>query len=330
MDLLLLNGDRTPFYEQLESAGVKIFSLTHGKIKGVYNPFLIFRIIPYLKRYDIIHTHLFPTLYWVALAKLLSFCRVKLVFTEHSTSNTRIENRFFRVIDRFIYLFYAKIGCITNEVKDVLQQKLFIKDSKLVTIENGIYLSKYISTFPACRTDFGLNESDKLLIMVAGFRPQKDQDTIICALTLLPENVKLLLVGDGTRRLVLENLAKEQNVSHRVLFLGVRSDVAQLLKMADIIVMSSHYEGLSLSCIEAMSSGRPLIASRVPGLQNIVENAGLLFEHENSQDLSEKIIMLLNNNKLYTDIANRCTTRAQEYDIEKMVEKYVNLYHELL
>jgi glycosyltransferase involved in cell wall biosynthesis len=265
----------------------------------------------------------------VALAKLLSFCRVKLVLTEHSTSNTRIENRFFRVIDRFIYSFYAKIGCITNEVKGVLQQKLFIKDNKLVTIENGIHLSKYTSTFPACRTDFGLNESDKLLIMVAGFRPQKDQDTIIRTLTLLPENVKLLLVGDGTRRLILENLTQEQNVSHRVLFLGVRSDVAQLLKMADVVIMSSVREGFGLAAVEGMSVEKPVIASNVKGLGGIVNGYGLLFTKGDEKELAEQIRKLIFDAEFYNKVSQSCLYRSKQYDIYVMVDKYIQLYKKL-
>lgn len=84
VDVLLLNNAETQFKSKLkETSNGRIEGLSIG---SVYNPFLIFKIIPYLKKYDIIHLHLFPTLYWVVLAKWISFSNVKLVYTEHNLS----------------------------------------------------------------------------------------------------------------------------------------------------------------------------------------------------------------------------------------------------
>ena len=87
VDLLLLNGKSYPFLDELrEISDCKVISLSEG---SVYNPTLIFRLIKHLKNYDIVHTHLFPPLYWVVFASWWSFSKAKLVYTEHSTSNRR-------------------------------------------------------------------------------------------------------------------------------------------------------------------------------------------------------------------------------------------------
>ncbi|MGL6128110.1 glycosyltransferase, partial [Chryseobacterium artocarpi] len=176
VDVLLLNGEKTPFYEQLESTNsCSIFSLG----KSFYNPFYIFKIIPFLFKYDVVHVHLFPAQYFAVLAKILSFSKVKLVFTEHNTENTRLNNSKFRWIEKFIYKYYQKIICITPEVKKVLKAKLDIDDNKLIVIQNGINTSNIKISTAADRKKIGFSDHDKLLIMVAGFRAQKDQDTLI-------------------------------------------------------------------------------------------------------------------------------------------------------
>lgn len=106
-------------------------------------------------------------------------------------------------------------------------------------------------------------------------------------------------------------------------------DVPQLLKTADIIVLSSKYEGLSLSSIEGMASGKPFIASDVPGLKEIVSGAGVLFEQGNAIELAEKINKLLEDKEYYTEIVESCQKRAQEYDIIKMVDKHIQLYESI-
>jgi glycosyltransferase involved in cell wall biosynthesis len=140
----------------------------------------------------------------------------------------------------------------------------------------------------------------------------------------------LCLVGEGQNRVVCENLAQTLNLSHRVSFLGIRTDIPELLEIADIVVLSSHYEGLSLSSIEAMASGKPFIASDVPGLRDVVSGAGLLFLAGDAKCLAKKINMLLSDSELYEKTAQACLERSKQYDINKMVEQYIELYKEVL
>jgi len=143
MELLLLNGTKTPFFYELEKGGVTIHSLSKGDIKTVYNPLLVFQIISYLRKYDIIHAHLFPTLYWVALAKWLSRSKTKLIFTEHSTHNRRMEQKSWQIIDKFIYKQYDCIVSITKDVDSMIKSHLSFPLDKFKIINNGINLSQF-------------------------------------------------------------------------------------------------------------------------------------------------------------------------------------------
>ena len=108
------------------------------------------------------------------------------------------------------------------------------------------------------------------IFMVAGFRYQKDQPTAINSLKFLPKNYHLFLVGDGPECNKCQQLVNEQNLSERVHFLGKRSDVASLLKSADICVISSHWEGFGLAAVEGMAAGKPVVASNIPGVAEVV------------------------------------------------------------
>jgi glycosyltransferase involved in cell wall biosynthesis len=322
MDLLVLNGDETPFFHSLKKSGVKIHYLTKGNIKKIYNPLLVFRIIPYLKKYDMIHVHLFPTLYWVALAKLLILSKIKLIFTEHNTNNTRILKKgIWKKVDKFIYRQYDKIVSITAEVQKVITDHLSDFSEKFCVINNGIILSDWY-----CEKIKNKETETKTVIQVSAFRPQKDQMTLIRAMQYLPDDVRLLLVGDGDMRPKCEELVKELNLSDRVSFLGVRTDVPELLHSADITVLSSHYEGFGLTSIEGMAACKPVIASDVPGLREVVAGVGLLFPVGDEKILAERINELLSDSDYYKKVAKACLDRSKKYDINKMVDQYIELY----
>lgn len=323
VDILTLDGTETPFLKKAQSnPSSKVFSITKG---SVYNPLIILKILPYFKKYDIIHVHLFPALYWVALAKILSFSKVKLVYTEHSTSNRRRKSRFFKYADKFIYRTYSKIITIAEEVDYNIKKHLNLPLQKFQMIKNGIDTRFFFNSLPYNKDSFFSN-SDKILIQVASFREQKDHETLIKAMVKLPDDVKLLLVGEGYLKDKCINLARDLNIEGRIKFLGVRMDVPRLLKTADIVVLSSVHEGLSLSSIEGMAVGKPFVASNVPGLREMVQDVGTLFEKGNATDLADKIAELLQNESYYREIADRCYQHSKKFDLEVMINSYIRLY----
>ena len=324
VDVLLFDGDDTPFKQKLENKGIHIISLCDNT--NVYNIKIIFKLIPIIKRYDIIHTHNTACQMYVALAKFISQAKCKLVTTEHSTENRRRFIWWFKPIDKWMYKQYDTIISISQIATDFLVK--YIGDHyNLKTIPNGVNIKKFCDAEPI---EHIRNDGDVIITMVAGFREGKDQNTVIKAISKLPENYKAWIIGDGIRRPVLESLIDELKVSNRVKLWGVRTDVPQLLKTSDIIVMSSRYEGLSLSNIEGMSVGKPFVASDVKGLHEVTEGAGLLFPYQDVDILVEEILRLTSDKNYYHEIADRCLERAQKYDISKTVDGYLNEYKVLL
>jgi glycosyltransferase involved in cell wall biosynthesis len=329
MDVLLLWDNDLPFANQLRALDCcNVFVMKKSQnSKDVYNLAFVFKIRKLMKSYDIAHLHVFPSQYYAVFANLLNGNKTKLILTEHNTTNGRMAHKIFKPIEKFMYNNYMKVICITEEIKLIYENYLGLSD-KLITINNGVDVKKISDTLSYSKSDLGFNEQDRLLMMVARFNKQKDQDTLIKSLAYLPKSYKLILAGDGERREDLEGLAAKLNISDRVHFLGIRHDIYALYKMCDIAILSSHWEGFGLAAVEAMACGIPTIASNVEGLAQVVENAGILFEPENAEQLSE-IIVSLENYELYKSTAEKCLGRAKDYDIMKMVNKHIELYREL-
>ena len=114
------------------------------------------------------------------------------------------------------------------------------------------------------------------------------------------------------------------------MFLGDRVDVPQLMVTADVVVLSSHYEGMSLSCIEGMVSGKPFISSDVDGLHDIVAGTGLLFPHKDHKRLAELIRQVCENKEYGSEVVTHCRERAMQYDIENVVTGYEKIYYKLI
>ena len=201
--------------------------------------------------------------------------------------------------------------------------------TNICTINNGVDVKALHQATPIDRRTIGSDDAKFVVVMVAGFREAKDQDTLIRMMGLLPrEKYELWLVGDGVRRGELERLIESLRLGGSVRLLGMRMDVPNILRAADVVVMSSHWEGLSLSNIEGMSVGKPFVASDVNGLREVTEGYGILFPHGDEKALADIIVRLSQDEDYYQQVARRCYERARQFDISKMVEAYNAVYEE--
>ncbi len=321
VDVCCFDGVDTIFKQILLEKGINVYAFGHNC--NVYNPFFILKLLRLMKNYDVVHTHNTAPQLFAAICSML--CSVVLFTTEHTTSNRRRNWKWYVRIDKWMYSRYKKIICISKKAEENLR-KYQPEIQKICTIFNGVDIYKFYNAKPVDE----LKSNRIVVVMVAGFRYQKDQDTLIKAFTYLDKRkFELWLVGDGSRRNILENLVVQLGLTDNVKFWGIRSDIPNVLKTADIVVMSSHFEGLSLSNIEGMSVNKPFIASDVDGLREVVEGYGILFPHGDEKALATIIQKLSVDKEYYKYIAAKCWERAQKYDIQKMVDSYNELYNNL-
>lgn len=319
VEVLVFDGESTSFMQDLQNKGVTIYKL-HER-GGVYNPLNIFRLLKYIGKYDIIHTHLSICQLYVPIAKMIKFSKTRLITTEHSTNNRRRGKWYLRIIDKWMYSKYNKVICISPTTRFNLEKQIG-KKNNLIDIPNGVNVRAYLGPIKMVS-----NKDTFVITMVARFFEAKDQDTLVRAIKILPNRYVLKFVGDGPRKMEIENMVRELQIEDRVSFLGVRNDVPEILSSSDIVVLSSHWEGMSLSCIEGMASGNPFIASDVDGLREIVEGYGCLFPHEDYEALAVLIKKICENPDLYYRIAEKCQSHAKDFDISIMAHKYKQLYN---
>lgn len=316
VSLLVYERVYNDFERFIEKAGIKILCLNE---QNFHNPRVIFRLRKIFRDYDLVHAHLFPTIYWASLAA--RGLRVKLVYTEHSTSNSRRNKSYFRPIERFMYNRYDRIISISQQTQDALTSWLGQHDERFVVVNNGVDTKKFSSV--------KVPVIPKSLIMVSRFASSKDQETVIRAMEHIDKEAVLRFVGDGENRRHCEELAQELGVSDRVQFLGSRSDVPELVASSYIGIQSSNWEGFGLTAVELMAAGKPVIATNVDGLKQVVEGAGEIFNVGNASDLAARVNYLLKDHEYYQKVAKKCVQRAMEYDIAVMSEDYLALYRSL-
>lgn len=225
-----------------------------------------------------------------------------------------------KLIDSFI--------AISSAVKDDFMAGTSMNGQNIKVVSNGIPLQKFGRRQEA--------SDPREIICVARLKSdKKGQDILIRALAKLKKDgieCSCKLVGEGKSRKYLEALAKKYSLADNIQFLGNRSDVPELLTNAGIFVLSSRYEGFGIAIIEAMAAGIPVIASNIDGPKEIITDGqnGLLFESDNEVDLAEKIKMVIRDNNLRDLLVNNAFLSSQEYSIEKMYNKYLAVYNDLV
>lgn len=314
------------FEKDLIKAGVNIISLNCKNSKSLLLPIKLRHV---LKDYDVTHVHLFPALYQAALASV--GIKTPLVYTEHSTYNRRRAKKYLRPLEQLVYSRYSQIISISEQTQNALFQWLKPRaTSKFQTIHNGVNLGKYHKAEAKNPKDtFG--RAGIPILMVSRFVPAKDQATLIKALKFIENsNVFVAFAGDGELIQDAKKLAEEVGVSERCVFLGSRNDIPELIKSSAIGVQSSHWEGFGLTAVEFMAAGKPVIASSVDGLKQVVDGAGILFNPGDEQQLAKNITQLTTDNILYSDISAKCLNRAEKYSLESTAKQYYDAYNNIV
>jgi len=182
---------------------------------------------------------------------------------------------------------------------------------------------------PAGREHLGLEPGERLVLTVGRLVEQKNHGLAIRALARVPDAV-LAIAGDGPLRPSLERVAAEEGVNGRVRFLGVRPDVRALMGDADAIVLSSRWEGLPLSALEALASGTPLVATDVRGLRELVtDGQDALLVPEEPEALAAALGRVLDDSELAARLAEAGKRVEGAGSDDALVAGFLALYEKL-
>lgn len=271
---------------------------------------------------DLVHGHLYPSIYLALLA-----VGKKRIQTEHCSHNRRRDYPLFKFMEHFLYRGHDLTVSISEKVQDELIKFMPRYQSKYHVVHNGVDLSRF-SMVPKKARDF-IHKPTVNIAMVGRLHGHKDHETLIHALAALPDNYHLHLAGEGEKKSALQALAQRLNVTQRVQFHGVVSNIPLFLSEMDIYVQSSHVEGFGLAAVEAMAAGLPVLSSNVPGLDEVTGRDDYLFNVGDSTQLADKIQNLIKDSELYDNSTEYSVNRAKLYTIDKFREGYYGLYQQL-
>lgn len=321
VDVCVFNGVNTPFMESLKNSGINIITLS-----AITRPY-DFRRIPKLRKlmrkYNIVHAHCTPPQYLCAIASVGINC--KLITTEHNTNNRRRNKKWLKPIENWIYGRYSAIVGCSDNAANVLKSYIPQLKLRIKSISNGIDIGKYANAAP-CDALPPRDANEFRLVMVGRFHHPKNQSFLIKSLAKLNDQVHLYLVGDGDTLNECISLASKLGIDHRVHFLGQRSDIPQILKSVDVMTHSSYWEGLPVSILEGMASGLPIVASNAPGIREIVNNAGKLFDPDSEEEFERIIHQVMNDTTNFEKLSKQSNALVKKYSIERMAESYMEVY----
>jgi glycosyltransferase involved in cell wall biosynthesis len=274
------------------------------------------RAIRALREADVVHVHLFPSLY---LGALLNHRAA--VYTEHNTWNRRRDVPWLRTLEKWIYRRYRKVIAVSEETAKSLCGWLQEKTPAGVeVIANGVNLDRFpLTPRPPPTPPYVLG-------MAARFAPEKDHETLLRALARLPEVYSLWLGGDGALRSRLEALARQIGVDRRVVFKGRVRDMESFFRSIHLYVQSSNIDGFSLVTAEAMACGLPALVTDIPGLRETVACPRLLSPHRDPEALAAQIRATVENGVRYAELSAHAVTRARQLDVRETARRYVAVY----
>lgn len=312
-------------------------------IHPVKDVIAFFKVYRELKRgaYDIVHTHSSkPGVIGRIAAKMADVPII--IHTIHGFPFNNFMNPFVRklviLLERYLSRLTDKLITVsTLNLKKAIKLG-FAPPERFHNIYSGIDFCKFDQPTRVSekKTELGILNGEKIVGMVGRLSRQKAPLDFIRAIPSVIErlkDVRFVMVGDGELRDITLETARRLGVEDRLMVLGSRSDVPDLLKTFDLYVLTSHWEGLGRSLTEAMYTGRPVVATNVEGVPELVRNGetGMLVEPRNIQAIADAIVQVLQDPELAARLGRAGRQKITEsFQYEKMVKEIEFVYDELM
>jgi glycosyltransferase involved in cell wall biosynthesis len=223
---------------------------------------------------------------------------------------------------------------LTEHMKRKMCELLGRERSDVFVIPNGIDLDHFDGHAKGITQNSLKSRDEKVVLYVGRLEPVKGVKYLVKAMKILRDgglrNVKLLIVGDGTERRLLEELVRKYDLEDCVVFAGKvpHNEIPAFMASADMFVLPSLSEGFPGVALEAMAMGLPVVATKVGGLPEIIKDGenGFLVEPRNPAEIAEKCALLLTDDELRARISRNNREKAKNYSWERVVEKLEEVY----
>jgi len=329
------------FRRVIEGQGVQVVSLESSS-RCSY-PTRLVRLVAALRtlRVDILHTHLFDPSVIGLIAGTLACVPIRVMTRHYSDYHTRIRKTWHTRVDRMCTRLAHSVIAVSHQTRRVMLEEEGAPAAKVVVIHNGIDLSRVVAPsaqeMAALRRELGLGDDVAVLAVVGRLHPEKGQEYLFRAMPRLLAatggKLRLLVAGAGPFRQAYEREVSALGVEGAVRFLGFRTDVTRILAASDVVVVPSVAEAFGLVLAEAMAMQRAVVATRVGGIPEIVEDGvtGILVPPASPEALADAILSLLRDPARRAQLGEAGRRRVVEtFRFETMMKRYEALYEALL
>lgn len=318
---------------EFNSLGVSVVPLQMGKILWSVKSFATVVRLVKEEHIDIVHVHSQEAGILTRIIAYLAGAR-NIIYTPQCT-NIRRSSLFwlYRLMERFLSTFTDKIVFVSeHDRKRIIQWG--ISPSKVVVIKNGIdpILGSESPDIGGMKRKLGLVEEQTVVMQVGRFSYQKNPINFLKGVVLVIDScpdVQFVMVGDGPLRGEVEKYIQDHSLEDHVHCLGWQEDADQLIAIADVITLTSRWEGLPYVLLEAMAWSRPVVATAVNGCPEVVEHGvtGFLVPYDDINSWANYVIQLLGDADKAGEMGRQGYLKLkEEFSLEKMVEQMENLY----
>ncbi|MDD2671887.1 MAG: glycosyltransferase [Syntrophales bacterium] len=325
-------SDKEPLAAEAERAGAFVFSLNKEPGPAFGLPLRIAGEIR-KRQVDVIHTHNAAGLIYGVTAALVSGARC-IVHTEHGKEPESSQSKVRASAEKFLIGKTTRIVTVSEQLRKDLILEYDLPAGRIKVILNGINAERFRR--PECREktrlSMGIENGGVLIGHIARLVPLKNQKfliTIFGELKKIHPEVRLAIAGGGPLMNELRSFAEKERLSGDVLFLGERRDIPEILSALDLFILPSLTEGISITLLEAMAAGVPVVASRVGGNEEIIEHgrSGILISPDEPRAWIEHIGMLLRNESERIRLAEAAGgTVRKRFSTSAMAEEYEHVY----
>jgi len=288
---------------------------------------------------EIVHTHSSKAGILGRIAAGCAKVRV-IVHTVHGWPFNDYQPVLFRKIfmglEKLTAQFTDRIIVVSNHDKEKGIANRIGRENKYSLIRYGINHEEFAKTEKNVKEELGINAKDLVVTDVSCLKPQKSPLDFIKLAYLLNRflpNIKFLLVGDGILRKKIENLILRLDLQNKVILTGWRKDIPRILSVTDILVLTSLWEGLPISVLEAMAASRPVVATHTGGVKEVMieGETGFLIAPQDINTMSETVARLLRNENLRKAVGQRARdSLGLNFRLGEMVNKTQDLYDNLM
>ncbi|MCC6816771.1 MAG: N-acetyl-alpha-D-glucosaminyl L-malate synthase BshA [Saprospiraceae bacterium] len=283
---------------------------------------------------DLLHVHYaIPHAIIAFIAKSILLAKKKrlpIITTLHGTDITLVglDGSFYPVV-QFSINQSDKVTTVSESLKqDTI--KAFQTTRDIEVIPNFIDLKKFNNKPNHALKKSFVKEEEKVLMHISNFRKVKRIPDIVKVFNLVQQKIpsKLLLIGDGPERTVLEDLCRELHIVDKVIFLGKQESVEDLLRIADLFYLTSDHESFGLSALEAMACGVPVISSNIGGIPEVNKDgfSGFVCKVGDIEQMFFKSLHILTDEATHQQFKKQAIDQAKKFEKSKIVPRYMELY----